>query len=216
MEHSQNKLVVYSNQKGVFVSIREKLRIYMAQLHKNKKLNLIENNTITIKFCGDGTNLTKKSSIYNFCFSIIDQKKTCKTAFGHYLIGLFDITENYEDLKMSLYEVIEEINNLKSIQIEIDSTTVDISIVKKFCIDLKDTSLLMGINMANATYPCPFCKFRFLGKRAVSVSESKLYIENLKKSWNLDDPSICRSQYESKLLYNQKLAEDRKGYFNLF
>ena len=78
MEHSQNKLVVNSNQKGVFVSIREKLRIYIAVLHKNKKLNLIENNTITIKFCGDGTNLTKKSSIYNFCFSIIDQKKLAK------------------------------------------------------------------------------------------------------------------------------------------
>ena len=72
----------------------------------------------------------------------------------------------------------------------------------------------MGINTANSNYPCPFCKFRFLGKKQVSANESKLYLQNLKRNWNLDDTQIRRSREESKILYTKKESEDRKGNFN--
>ena len=88
-----NVLEIHSNSKGVFVSIEEKLKNCIQQLYNNGALNGIENNEITIKLCCDGTNISKKTTIYNVSISIINQKLSCKTVFGHYLIGTFEVSE---------------------------------------------------------------------------------------------------------------------------
>ena len=202
---------ILSNSKGVFVSIEHKLRNHIQQLYDKGALNYLENNNITIKLCCDGTNISKKTTVYNVSFSIINEKMSCKTASGHYLIGTFEISEKYDELKIALKEIVEELNSLTTVRIVNGNSTTEFTIIKKFSSDLKATSMLMGVNLANANYPCPFCKFRFLGKKAVSYNEVELYVQDLKKNWDLDDETVSRSQKESKVLINKKQAEERKG-----
>lgn len=215
-KHAKNSNLyqINTNSKGVFVSIKEKLKYSIIQLYEKKIINTIENKTLTIKLCADGTNVSRKASIYILSFSIIDQKNTCQTAFGHYLIGIFDISENYEDLKIALKEIVEELNNLTMIEIDVENTKKDFNINTKFSSDLKATSMLMGVNMANANYPCPFCKFRFLGKKSVTIKDVEIYVESLKKSYDLEDNDICRTQSESKRLISKNSSEERKGNSN--
>ena len=51
-------------------------------------------------------------------FSIINEIERCKTASGHYTIGIFDISEeNYQTLEQ-IMPIIREIEKIKSIEID--------------------------------------------------------------------------------------------------
>ena len=76
---------------------------------------------------------------------------------------------------------LQVINLLKSIKFLSDNSVKEFNIIKKFSSDLKATSMIMGVNLANANYPCPFCKFRFLGKKVASRDDVESYEENLMK-----------------------------------
>ena len=56
-----NQLQIYSNSKGVFVSILEKLKNHVTLLLIKNKIKITEDKPLTIKFCGDGTNISKKA-----------------------------------------------------------------------------------------------------------------------------------------------------------
>jgi len=76
--------------------------------------------------------VSKKLTIFNFSFSIISDKNNCKSPFGHYIVGAFEITET---LKKSLEQIIRDLENLKKLSIN----QHEFDLVIKFANDLKVT-----------------------------------------------------------------------------
>lgn len=81
------------NHYGVFVNVKQK--ITFACKFFLKKMRIFESNynveKFIIKISCDGTIITKsKVNILNVSFTIINDKKSCKTAFGNFILGKRD------------------------------------------------------------------------------------------------------------------------------
>jgi hypothetical protein len=102
----------------------------------DKSIVLNENNEkvykelITIKICGDGTNIARVKKVLNFNFSVQNDRQFCKTAKGCFSIGVFEIAdENYEHLYDCISKIINDIFEIKSITI--NGIIVIFSILKR-------------------------------------------------------------------------------------
>jgi len=161
--------------------------------------------------------VSKKLTIFNFSFSIISDKKNCKSSFGHYIVGAFEITETYENLQKSLEQIISSLETLKRLSINQHEFDLDI----KFANDLKVTSLLMGITAANSKYPCPYCKISFPVNNKGEFSVIEKDIGQFKKSlldndWSLDTATesatvLYRTSEEAASLIHEISVEAKKG-----
>lgn len=83
---------VMRNRHGFFLNPEEKIKFVLKKtLEKMQEDKLIiENNTFIIKFCADGTNITKsRLQIINFAFTIINDKTTAMSVRGNYILGYF-------------------------------------------------------------------------------------------------------------------------------
>jgi hypothetical protein len=141
--------------RGVYCRLREKLDIILPLVYSNliKSGQVVED--FKLKFCVDGTQVGNNKNFLNFNFSILNEKSKCKTAFGHYILGIFSIDkEDYETLNECLSLIFDEIEEMKEIEIE-DKT---IKIEKYLGGDLKSLLNLAGVNAANSTYGCLWCK----------------------------------------------------------
>lgn len=81
------------NDFGFYFEPKEKIRYVLSKKIKDlKSLNLLPpDNTFTIKFCGDGTNLGKKNvKIVNLCFTIIEDE-TATSVNGTFVLGILFI-----------------------------------------------------------------------------------------------------------------------------
>ncbi len=85
------------NKYGVYISIKKKIELVLKQLFDSGKLRTVSNNIITIKLCGDGCNVTNNMSFFNFSMSIINDTNSCKKSTGHYIIGIFEVSESYKN-----------------------------------------------------------------------------------------------------------------------
>jgi len=173
------------NNYGVYIDIKAKLIKEISQKLEANQLSIIDNK-IKIKFSGDGAQVSKKLTIFNFSFAIISDKNNCKSSHGHHIVGIFEITETYENLQKSLEQIIREIETLKKININLQ----EFDLVIKFADDLKVTLLLMGITAANSKYPCPYCKIGFPVKYKGEFSSVEKEIKEFKKSLLEEDWSL--------------------------
>jgi len=178
-------LEVYENEFGVYISVKKKLEYIIKDMHLNNKLENISNNTITVKLCGDGAQISKTLNIYNFTMSVIDDKNICKTSKGHYIIGIFSIDENYEVISRALAPILSEINTLDKITITHESSNIIYNIEIKIAADLKAISQLLGTANATANYPCPYCKIHFSATKAKTYASVEAFINQLKEEWDL-------------------------------
>lgn len=164
-----NRLTVRYNQLGVFYSIREKLTLICSGL----KSVLDNSDQLNIKFSADGTNIGKKLKLINVVFTCLNHAD-CKASRGNFLLGVFRVkNENYEDLKVCLRELIEELSVIESVTIGEKTYAVK----KCFVADWKCLALLMGLNSASSTYPCIWCK----------CPQSKFYNNYIE--WSISDPN---------------------------
>ncbi len=159
---------IKSNKYGVYISIKSKIELVLKQLYESDKLRNVSNNVITIKLCGDGCNVTKNISFFNFSMCIINDTKNCKKSKGHYIIGIFEVSENYINLKKALKQIVKQVNNIRIIKFTSSSGEEIVFIINfKIATDLKATAELMGINNATSQFPCPFCKIHFSASKSV-------------------------------------------------
>jgi hypothetical protein len=221
----KSHLEVHENEFGVYISVKKKLECIIKNMHLNRKLETISNNTITIKLCGDGAQISKTLNIYNFTMSVIDDKEICKTSKGHYIIGIFSIDENYEDISRALAPILSEINNLDNIKITHESTEFTYKIEIKLAADLKAISQLLGIANATANYPCPYCKIHFSATKAKTYAPVEAFINQLKEEWDLglhtsgdhagEDLHYRTIAEASRLVKsNKNKTDEKKGYFS--
>ena len=145
------------NSHGTYYELKQKLVHYLNSFDNHKA---IKNNIINIRLAGDGTNVAKQFSVFNFTFSFIDKLNfkydaDPKTESGNFVLGTFKIKkESYEEIKLCLDEINSELSRLN----EIVFKDVTYKISYKLGGDLKFLSLVLGVNAANSQYPCPFCK----------------------------------------------------------
>ncbi len=181
-------LNIKTNEFGVYISIKKKLELVLKQLFEADKLENVNNNTITIKLCGDGCNVTKNISFFNFSMSVINDKNNCKKSKGHYIIGIFEVSENYKNLKSALKQIVKQVNKIRKIKFTSSSGEEIFFFVNfKIATDLKATAELMGINNATSQFPCPFCKIHFCASKSVqSSNQNETNRENFKNQMSLE------------------------------
>ena len=103
--------------------------------------------------------------------SVIDDKNNCQKSKGHYIIGIFEVSENYKNLKRALKQIVKQVNKIKKIKFTSSSGEEIFFLIDfKIATDLKATAELMGINNATSQFPCPFCKIHFCASKSVQNS----------------------------------------------
>ena len=131
--------------------------------------NVSNDNCIQIKISIDGTKLCRNVNVINLVFTIINDKNTACSNKGANRIGIFETSEEYEELEKFLPEIWNEIKQLKSIFYDKKNKTLHTGILdnesnfKKydieyfFCSDWKVTAVVLGLMPANSNWPCWYC-----------------------------------------------------------
>ena len=72
---------------------------------------------------------------------------------GNHTLAIINSTEDYDSLKLSLADLIQEVKSLSSITVDNESFPIEYFL----CSDLKFLAIVCGIESANSTYPCVWC-----------------------------------------------------------
>ena len=155
-----NELSFYINEKNgyenrVIVAVKD-FDEFVKYILTHRELNP-ESHTVRIGLDGGGKFLKVCMNIYEIAngldFSHKKRRRSLQSDFLNtgvkksFLIAIVEnISENYENIK----KVLSQISNFNSTNFFM-------------CNDLKATSLILGIQNASATYPCPMCEVYDLG-----------------------------------------------------
>jgi len=135
---------IESNSMGSYVSPREKIEYYVRIFKDDLR---IRNSHINIRLAGDGTQIGSNLSVLNFTFGFLDEikHKACtnpNSVTGNFSLGMFCIkTEDYDDLKTALKEIVDELKVLKTIKIDGKMYTIELYLGG----DLKFLALILGM-----------------------------------------------------------------------
>lgn len=157
---------------GVQQSLKEKLhqRIkHLIQLDPSIK----ESPFVKVKITGDGTCVSRSMHVVVIGFTIIGTKEFPNSPGGNHVLALINTNENYDGLKDATEDICDEIKHTPFV--EVDGITFTIEYF--FCADWKFLALCVGIDAANATYACIWCKCPNCDRHDV------------KKTWSLTDPN---------------------------
>ena len=191
---------VYENELGYYIRVYDKLKNIIENLIKTKIIDEQER-VIKIKLCGDGTNCGNFKKLFNFNFSVLNES-ICKSAKGHYTIGVFEIAnENYKELTICLSDITRELREIK--EIEIGGKVYEIRMYMGG--DLKFLASVYGINAANSMYPCLWCKC------------CKTQFNDFEQDWSFVDPKKgARRLAEAQELFQASNGNKEKkfGYIN--
>jgi hypothetical protein len=185
-----------THEKGVYCNLNQKLGLLLPLVYKNliKDIPDIDLDIFHLKFCVDGTNVGNNKIFLNFNFSIINEQNKCKTAFGHYVIGIFSIDkEDYETMSDCLALIFDQIEEVTNFTIN----GKQIGIEKHLGGDLKSLLNLAGINAASSHYGCLWCKC------------PKTLYHDYNIEWSITDPEKgARSHEEARDKMNLKPVEN--------
>lgn len=134
---------------GVQQSFEERLRILLEKYH-----TILPTDTpLRVKLSGDGTKVSRSLHVINFTFTVVDTP-TATSVAGNHTIAILKTGESYENLASGLADIAKEISTLKSIKIQDKEYTLEYFLGG----DMKFLALVCGINAANGTYSCVWCK----------------------------------------------------------
>ncbi len=144
---------IKTNSMGCYVSPKEKIEYYLRYFKDDIR---IRNNLVNIRLAGDGTQVGSNLSVLNFTFGFLDKMKrqdsdedelTSKlnpnNVTGNFSLGTFIIKrEDYNELKIALTEVLDELKLLKKIVVD----GIEYKIEFWLGGDLKFLALILGKN----------------------------------------------------------------------
>ena len=132
---------------GVQIRLKDSLSEQIPKI-KNK-LNGCK--TIKIKVSGDETNIGKPLHILNVTYTIINEDSAAMSEKENYVLAIIKTTEEYNKIRDSLADLIDDMRNLDSINIDDD--------IEYFLGgDWKFLACVCGIGCANQDYACIWCK----------------------------------------------------------
>ena len=150
---------------GIQISFKESLEEQIKRLQKNGVLD--KATTIKVKISGDGTNIGKRLKLENVTYTILNEK-------GNYVLAVITTTENYDNLKESLADLINEMSNLKEITLNNHKYSIEYFLGG----DWKFLACVCGLGAANQNFACIWCKC------------PKHERFDISKKWSLTDRSL--------------------------
>ena len=147
---------VKTNSNGAYVDPQIKITKVLGYLIDNKII-CSEKDILTIKLSGDGVKIGRKLKLLNVTFTCIDEGSKAKTAAGNYTLGIFKISdENYSQLELCTKEVFASLKDFTVFNHNGRAYKI------KYYLggDMKFLATVMGINSANAKYPCILCTIK--------------------------------------------------------
>ena len=113
-------------------------------------------------------------------FSILNEKNLKPiTATGTYVIGLFEVCEDYEQIIEAVKELQEEMKELKTIEVKNKVYKINHYLGG----DMKFLLLSNGLMSANSNYPCLYCKYRAGTTSEANLDNEKCRWSMLNKKW---------------------------------
>lgn len=137
---------------GVQLSFKESLEEQVIRLQGKGVLN--SNTKIKVKISGDGTNIGKRLKIVNLTYTILNERDIAMSEKGNYILAIIKTTESYDNLKATLADLNDEMQNLK--QICVGDYKCDIEYFLGG--DWKFLACVCGLGAANQDYACIWCK----------------------------------------------------------
>ena len=116
--------------------------------------------------------MQRKLNLVNFTFTLLNEDDIAMSARGNHTIAILNVPEDYEKLAIALRDVIAEVKTLTFITIGNNKFEIEYFL----CSDLKFLAIVCGIEAANSTYACVWCKCpaaeRYDMEKMWSVSEA--------------------------------------------
>ena len=109
---------------------------------------------IKVKLTGDGTSVSRSVYLIVVAFIIIQEDVVTNSPSDHYTIALINSTENYKNLSECFEDIVSEMKNLNILKVDDYTYTIDFFLGA----DMKFLAMCTGIEAANSTYPCVWCK----------------------------------------------------------
>ena len=138
---------------GTFKGVQQSLKDHLKTIIE-KRNYVPESNTIKVKLTGDGTVVSRNVHLVVIAYTIIDTHGNPNSPRGNHTIALINTTENYDNLSESLKDLTTEIAELKSITCLNEQWDIEFF----FGTDMKFLAICMGLEAANATFSCIWCK----------------------------------------------------------
>ena len=127
--------------------------------------------TLKVKLSGDGTKICRKLNLINFTFILLNEKAIAMSPKGNHTIVIINGTEDFDLLRESLSDLIEEVKTLSSITVN----NLTLPIEYYLCRDLKFLAIVTGIECVTATYSCVW----------YTCASSERY--DMSKDWSITD-----------------------------
>ena len=121
-----------------------------------QNLSLQDDELIQVKLTGDGTIIGRSFHVLNIAFTLINDLSSVSSCDGNHLLAILKCPENYDSLKESLEDILKEASELKSVSINGRTHQIEYFLGG----DLKFLALVCGIEAANGSYSCIWCKCR--------------------------------------------------------
>ena len=157
---------------GIQISFYESIKEQIARLQKNGTFKM--DATIKVKISGDGTNIGKRLKLENVTYTILNEKDAAMNEKGNYVLAIIKTTENYDNLKESLADLIKEMSNLKEITVNNQKCSIEYF----WGGDWKFLACVCGLGAANQNFACIWCKCPMNERFDIS------------KKWSLTDKTL--------------------------
>ena len=102
---------------------------------------------LKVKLSGDVTKICRKVNLINFTFTLLNEKATTMSPKGNHTLAIINGTEDYDLLKISLSDLVEEVKCLSSIMIKGVTFPIEFYLGG----DLKFLAIICGIQSATVT-----------------------------------------------------------------
>lgn len=183
---------------GVQQSLRERIMVRLNQLIDKASEQEDVPSTLRVKLTGDGTQIARGLSVVNINFTLLEegQSRAC-SAFGNHSIAILRVSENYEELKAGLEDIIKEAEDLEVVTMRGKVYSIQFFLGG----DLKFLAAVCGIEAANSEHACIWCKC------------PKQQRSNMALSWSIQDQSKGARTIE-EIQEKCKLGKTSKSRFN--
>ena len=142
---------------GVQQSLRTHLTARLTKLVEHCRKDGTElPDTICVKLTGDGTLIARGLTVVNVAFTILDEGQRACSVCGNYSLGIFKVSESYDNLVLAL-----EDNYICAEARDLELITIDDKVFKiQFYLggDWKFLATVCGIDSATLEYACIWCK----------------------------------------------------------
>lgn len=172
---------------GVQQSFKSRLLYRLQQL----KLNI--GDIVQVKLTGDGTYIAKSIHVLNVAFTLLNEGPAALSVFGNHPLAIIQISENYDSIAQALSDLVNEASTLQSIELNGNTHSIEYFLGG----DMKFLATVCGIQAANSTFSCVWCKCPAADRWDMS------------KDWSVFDPSKG-GRTVSEIERNIKLSKPKR------